>query len=231
VHCWSTFGVRTNHERPWTHTTHHGPDLGEASTFPLIVYSAPLREARIQMAFCPRTPKLPTLGLPQLCGVITLCADLRSGWGMKKRCSPRWELSNGVLHATCMQGNRVDSWLLMVGSQTATLTPALSFGHNLCFKCPNGSCKPILDIYVSIAFQWYKKIFNAMDFDPYNHSLKISKVHRDSNSQNGSSLGSVSVHSHTLPHSWASLLAHALASPCLGHEPKARVATYRIIFP
>jgi hypothetical protein len=33
------------------------------------------------------------------------------------------------------------------------------------------------------------------------------------------------VHFHTLPHSWASLLVHALASPCLGHEPKVKVAT------
>jgi hypothetical protein len=47
------------------------------------------------------------------------------------------------------------------------------FGHNLRFKCPNGSCEPILDIYVSISFQWYKKIFNPMGFDPCNCSLKI----------------------------------------------------------
>ncbi len=32
-----------------------------------------------------------------------------------------------------------------------TLDP--SFGYNLCLKCPNGSCKPILDIYVLRAFQ------------------------------------------------------------------------------
>jgi hypothetical protein len=64
-----------------------------------------------------------------------------------------------------------------------------------------------------------------MGFDPYNRSLKISRVHREFNSQNGNSLGNVSVHSHTLPHSQASLLARALASPCLGRKPKARVAT------
>jgi hypothetical protein len=38
-----------------THKTHHGPDLGEANTFPLIVYSAPLHGGHIQMAFCPMT--------------------------------------------------------------------------------------------------------------------------------------------------------------------------------
>jgi hypothetical protein len=42
---------------------------------------------------------------------------------------------------------------IMVGSQTANLTPGLSFGHNLCFKCPNESCEPILNIYVLISFQ------------------------------------------------------------------------------
>jgi hypothetical protein len=76
-------------------------------------------------------------------------------------------------HATCTQGNQVDSRLLMVKSQTANLTPGLSFGHNLCFKCPNGWWEPILDIYVSIAFQWYKKFLKPFGFDPCNHSLNI----------------------------------------------------------
>ncbi len=57
------------------------------------------------------------------------------------------------------------------------------------------------------------------------------KVHRDSNSQNGSSFGSVRVHSLTLfctpktmkCDSQASLLARTLTSPCLGCEPKVRV--------
>jgi hypothetical protein len=77
--------------------------------------------------------------------------------------------------ACCMQGNRVDSWLSVVGSQTANLILDLSFGHNLCFRCPNGSCEPILDIYVSIAFQWYKELFKATRFDPCNRSLKIQE--------------------------------------------------------
>jgi hypothetical protein len=52
----------------------------------------------------------------------------------------------GMWHATYMQGSQVDSRLLVVESQTANLTPNLSFGHNLCFKCPNESYEPILDI-------------------------------------------------------------------------------------
>ncbi len=38
---------------------------------------------------------------------------------------------------------------------------------------PDGSCKPILDIYVLRAFKWYKKLFNPMSFDPCNCPLKI----------------------------------------------------------
>jgi hypothetical protein len=60
-----------------------------------------------------------------------------------------------------------------------------------------------------------------------------SKVHRDSNSQSGSSLGSVGVHSLTLTYtlrsmkcdSRALILAHTFASPCLGRELKAGVGT------
>jgi hypothetical protein len=58
---------------------------------------------------------------------------------------------------------------------------------------------------------------------------QVLGVHRDSNSQNESSFGSVSVYCHTLPHSWAPLLARTLANPCLGHEPKARVATILMV--
>jgi len=78
-----------------------------------------------------------------------------------------------MLHAICTHGNRVDSWLLVVGSQIVNLTPGSSFGHNLCFRCPNGQCKPILDIYVPISFHWYKKLFKKLSFDPYNCPLKI----------------------------------------------------------
>ncbi len=67
-----------------------------------------------------------------------------------------------------------------------------------------------------------------MDFVPCNHALKIQESIWDSNSQHGSSLVSVKVHSLTffaLPgtcdvtHESLSWLA-TLQPPCLGHEPK-----------
>ncbi len=66
MHSWSTFGVRTNHKQIRTYKILHGLNLGEATTFPLIVYSVPLHEGHIQMAFClgtwsPEIPKIETL--------------------------------------------------------------------------------------------------------------------------------------------------------------------------
>ncbi len=94
--------------------------------------------------------KFPHLGLSWLWRHITWRANLWLRWGLKQSYSPCCELSNYTLHVVCKQGNQVDSWLLVVRSQIANLIPGLSFAHNLCFKCPNGRCKPIVDIYVSI---------------------------------------------------------------------------------
>jgi hypothetical protein len=35
---WNTFGERTNHKHTQTHKIHHSPDLGEAITFPFILF-------------------------------------------------------------------------------------------------------------------------------------------------------------------------------------------------
>ncbi len=120
-------------------------------------------------------PKLLRLGLLRLWGVIILRTYLWLRWGLKQSCSPHGELSNDMLHAICTHGNRVDSQLWVVGSQIVNLTPDLSFGHNLCFRCPNGRCEPILDIYVPRAFHWYTELFKPLNFDPCNHPLKIQE--------------------------------------------------------
>jgi hypothetical protein len=90
--------------------------------------------------------KFPQLSLLRLWGPITLRAYLWLRWVVKKSFSPHRDLSNGMSHATYTQRNRGDFRLLVVGSQTANLTPDPSFAHNLCLKCSNGSCKPILNI-------------------------------------------------------------------------------------
>jgi ribosome assembly protein YihI (activator of Der GTPase) len=61
VPSYNTFGARMNHEQTQTHMTHHDPDLGEVTTFPLIVYSVLSHKANTQMSFCPEIPKFETL--------------------------------------------------------------------------------------------------------------------------------------------------------------------------
>ncbi len=117
----------------------------------------------------------------------------------------------------------------MLMSQIGSLTLGLSFSHNLHFKHPNGPCKPILNIYVSNSFQWYKGFFNPMSL-----TLANLEIHRNSNPQSGSPLGSVWVHSLALFYtpesmkcdSWASFLECTFASPCFSCKPKAKVATW-----
>jgi hypothetical protein len=146
VHNWSTFGARTSHGQLRTQKTHHGLDLGEITTFPLIVYSMPGHKSRTQMAFCLGTPEIPKVRTFATLGAHNFVCRPSIEMTSKQSCRPCQELSNNMWHATCTQGNWGNSQLLVVGSQTANLTPNPSFGHNLCFKCPNGSCEPILNI-------------------------------------------------------------------------------------
>ncbi len=139
--------------------------------------------------------KLFRFRLPILCELITICSNLRLGWGLKQTCNFPWEVSNGVLHSTYTHRGRVYSWLLVVGSQIVDLTPAPSFCHNLCCICPNGSYEAIFDIYTSISFQWYKDCFKARCFGPYNWTLKI----RESRKTPKSPFRECECHPHTLP--------------------------------
>jgi hypothetical protein len=92
MHSWSTFGARTNHEQTWTHNIHHDPNLGEVTTFPLIILSGPSHRAYTQMSFYLGTlklkvPKFLKLGLSRLCTLITFCADLWLRWALKHSCT------------------------------------------------------------------------------------------------------------------------------------------------
>jgi hypothetical protein len=145
------------------HNTHHGPDSGEATTFPHIVFSATLRGGYIQMALFPGTPKLESrncpeivpVGVPGLWELITPDCRVWSQRGLNKSCSPHRDLSNDISHSQFGGREEVDFRLLMVGSQIASLTPGPSFAHNLGCGCPNDQCEGILDIYTSRPFQWH----------------------------------------------------------------------------
>jgi hypothetical protein len=135
-------------------------------------------------------------------------------------------------HATWTQGDQGDSRLLLVESQIGNLISDPSFGHNLCFRYLNGSCKHILDIHVPRAFQWYKELFNPMSFDPSNHSMKIQESIGTSTPKMGAHLGVwgfIPSHSLTLPRAWnvtpELILGPHICKPLLSHQPKVRIAT------
>ncbi len=120
----------------------------------------------------------------------------------------------------------------MARSQINSLIPNPFFGHNLCFKYPNGSCEPIFDIFILKYFQWYKYLFNLMIFYACNCHMKIQDSIWTPIPKVGAHLG-VWVHSLALSYipksmkcdSRASLLACTFASSYLGREPKAKVMT------
>jgi hypothetical protein len=65
MHNWNTFGARTNHKQTRTHKIYHSLDLGEATTFPLIVFYVLGHGAYTQMSFCLGTPNLGILKFPK----------------------------------------------------------------------------------------------------------------------------------------------------------------------
>jgi hypothetical protein len=81
MHSWSTFDARTSHGHTRPHKTHHGRNLGEATTFSLLVFFVISHRGYIQMSFCLETPKLgvpkfPKLGLSAFWRAITSYVDL-----------------------------------------------------------------------------------------------------------------------------------------------------------
>ncbi len=139
--------------------------------------------------------KLSRFELPGLWELITLGSNLGLGWGLKQSYSSPQELSNDVLHFICTHRGRVNSRFFVVRSQTASLILGPSFDHNLCCKCPNGSCEAIFDIYASRPFQRYKKHFKAKCFSLCCRTLKLRESRRTPNSH----FWECESHPHTCP--------------------------------
>jgi hypothetical protein len=181
--------------------------------------------------------KFPKLGwFATFWKAITSFTDLWLRWGLKKSCNPHQKLSKDMWHAICIDVCHGDSWLLMGRSQIGILIPNLSFGHNFCFKYSNGSCEPILNIYVPRIFQWYKEFFNPMGFGPWNTSLKIQDSIGIRTLKVGVHLGVCGfIPSHSREckcDSWVALSACTFSCLCFGRKPKIRIViiTNYIIF-
>jgi len=122
-------------------------------------------------------------GLPKLWTAIAPRPELGSGRVLNQCCSSRRKLSNTVLHSSRRRREEVDSWLLVVGSQTTSLIPNPSFAQNVGYRWPNYQCEAILDIYVSRPFQWHQEHLNARCFGPCCRALNIRKSRRTPNLQ------------------------------------------------
>ncbi len=138
------------------------------------------------MALFPGTPKLESrncpkivpVGVPRLWELITPDCKVWSQRGLNQTCSPRRDLSNDISHSQFGGREEVNSWLLMVGSQIVNLTLDPSFAHNLGYRCPNGQCEAIFDIYASRPFQWHQEHLNASVFGPCCRTLNIREFRR-----------------------------------------------------
>jgi hypothetical protein len=180
-------------DSPWRglERNHHLPPYSILYVFPRHLHSNGFLSQDSQGG----APKLSRFGLPGLWEFITPSSDLWSRWGLKQTCSFPQDLSNDVLHSTCTHRDWVDSRLLVIGSQITNLTPGLSFDHNLCCRCPNGSCEAIFDTYSSKPFQHYKEHLKTRCFDAYNWALKF----RESRRTLSSHFWECESHPHTCP--------------------------------
>jgi len=205
---------KTNHkkvssirEHPWVlgqatgnlnYLTHHGPDSGGSHHLPpySILCSSPprlhpngsfARDSQVGV------PKLSQVGVLGLWTAIAPRPKLGSGRALNQSSSSCRELSNAMSHSLRRRREEVDSQLLVVGSQTSSLTPGPYFAHNLGFRCPNGQCEATLDIYTKRAFHWYKERTKARRFDLSNHLLSF----RESQRTPFSHFWECELHSHT----------------------------------
>jgi hypothetical protein len=168
----------------WTHKTHHGPDSGISHHLtPYSILCGWSPRLHPNGTFCWDSRNGVLAKLPELWMTITPRPELGLGRVLNQSCSSCQELSNAVLHSSRQRREEVDSRLLVVGSQTASLTPDPSFAHNLGCKCPNGQCEAIFDIYVSRPFQWQQEHLNARCFGPCCWALNIRESRRTPNLQ------------------------------------------------
>jgi hypothetical protein len=123
------------------------------------------------------------LGLPELWTAMSLDCKVRSRRGLNQTCSPRWDRLNAMSHTQIGCWEEMDSWLLVVGNQTANLTPGPSFVHNLGCRCLNDQYEAIFDIYVLRPFQWHQEHPNARCFGPCCWALNIQESRRTPNPQ------------------------------------------------
>jgi hypothetical protein len=118
------------------HETHHSPDSGVShhltpySIFcdtprhprPNVTFSRDSRDSRVGISKLSRNcPETVPGGVPGIWELITFNYKVWSRRGLNQTYSPHRDFSNDVLHFQFRDREEVDSWFLVVGSQTASL--------------------------------------------------------------------------------------------------------------
>jgi len=141
------------------------------------------------------SPEIILAGLPELWTAITPDCKVRSQQGLNQSCSPCRDLFNAVSHSQFGRREQVDSRLLMVGSQTANLTPGPSFAYNLGWRCPNCQSRPF-------SISTFQDLSNDTKNAPMRGVLGLSVELWTFESPGGlqvPNFGSVGLHPHTWP--------------------------------
>jgi hypothetical protein len=153
VRCLSPFGAQMSHGQTRTHKIHHSPDLGEATTFPFIVYFVLGHGANTKWHFIPGLQS----GSPEIFKIGTsVTLEVHNFvWRppIKVMFKAKLYLSSRVFqrYAACH-----------LHARKLSLTPGPSFGHNLCFNVQMGHASPFStsmfqDIFIDIknsSIQW-----------------------------------------------------------------------------
>jgi len=132
------FGVGTSHghfgpqdsPRPGLRGCHHHPPYSIFCDAPWGLHpnGTNSRDSQVGVPKSTQVSRFWTLGLWE---AVAPCPQLWSQRGLNRSCIPRRDLSNDVSHSRIGHRELVDSRLVVVGSQTGSLTPGPSFAHNL----------------------------------------------------------------------------------------------------
>ncbi len=189
-HSGTPLGVGTSHGHFGPRDTPRPGPREYATTILPIVYSVTLGGTHARMSLFPGTPGLESRNCPEIVlggvpGLWELITPDYGVWlrqGLNQTYSPRRDsFSNDVSHSWFGGQEEVDSRLLVVGSQTGSLTPGPSFAHNLGYICPNGQCEAIFYIYALRPFEWHQEHLNARCFGPWCRALNIQESRRTPN--------------------------------------------------
>ncbi len=152
MHSWSTFGATTHHGQLKHTRLTTTQTWGKPSPSPLQYTLWLSMGATSKWLFVLRlpsgSPEIPAVGTFVTLGAHNLACKLSIAMRSEAKLQPSLRaFQQYVTHY--LHARKSGQFFTFC----AGLTFDFSFGHNLCFRCPNGQCEPNLNIFALIAFQ------------------------------------------------------------------------------